>query len=564
MLKQLANIILIAVSFVYLNEPTIAVFQEDGLNKVNFKALTTDGKPIPGQKLNIVQLAYLQRRDEQINAYLDSNSEFIITTVKTDHKGEFFLNFNEIWAQDIVIQPIWGYNEIEISRSEGDTSTYSGFHIMIYEPWNRKNVIYDLRNKTAQIFPEDGEIKTFGFDRIELRFEKNETMDLIQRAADSWSEIKLGEYGPFNKLIEVGDEAAVYMFQWLKLHPPKGNGMIKIGEPGYKYILEALSLTTFRAAEDLICRDSFIDRNTKRQYMKHLQIWESNERLENLINSWNDDCVNRKWILFRLSRFKESKATEFLRKVINDTEELDLLMTAMKALECIQNPESHMEYRIYKCEEKFKLEPVQQVYQLGEPIEIKCEIVGGTYGSRHLVEFNNPRWHFLPWGVKEKEEITVYRFRIYVNYDAGLMKEIAEEVLTEMYPERNDTYYELLEEIKRGGYAKYVDPDGGIELAYVELKDINRAFRDFQPLDDYITIYDLGEQEEFILEPGEKREYIIDLNDGFLMDLPGSVIAWISLVEGNKMTVCSEKVKFKIVENNKNNLQLLTKPNENN
>jgi hypothetical protein len=563
-LKQLANIILIAISFVYLDEPTIAVFQEEGLNKVNFKALTIDNKPIVGQKLNIAQLAYLQRRYEQINAYLDSNSEFIITTVKTDRKGEFFLNFDEIRARDIVIQPTWGYNEIVISRSEGDTSTYSDFHIMIYERWNRKKVIYDLRNKTAQIFPEDGEIKTVEFDRIELRFEKNETMDLIQWAADSRSEIELGEYGPFNILIELGDEAAVYMFQWLKLHAPKGDGMIKIGEPGYKYILEALSLTTFREAEDLICRSSFIDKNTKRKYLKHLQIWESSERLENLINSWNDDCINRKWILFRLSGFMDSRATEFLRKVMNDSVELDLRMTAKKALECIQNPGSHMEYRIYKFEEKLKLEPVQQVYQLGEPIEIKCEIVGGTYGSRHLVEFDNPRWHFLPWGVKEKEEITVYRFRIYVNYDAGLMKEIAEEILTDMYPEPNDTYYELLEEIKRGGYAKYVDPDGGIELAYVELKDINKAFRDFQPLEDYITIYDLGEQQEFILEPGEKREYIIDLNDGFLIDLPGSVIAWIGLVEGNKMTVCSKKVTFKIVENNKNNLQLLTKPSENN
>lgn len=525
---------------------------QDYLKKVDFKLLAADGKVIANQQVNIGRIAYFQLSDGQVTAYLDSKSELVITTVKTDSKGGFFLNLGEIWEQDIVIQPIWGYEGWRFSRSKDLSGTYSKSHIKVYEPWNKRNVIYDLKNKTARAFLEDGGMIEFEFDIIKLRLKKSEMMELIESAADSWDEIELGKYCAFNKLVEMGDDAAVYMLQWLKLHKPQGEGMIKIAEPGYQYILKALSLTTCRQAKDLICRSSFVHQKQKCQYLKHLEIWDHDDQLSSLINSWNNNGVNRKWILFRLAKLRDYRAVGFLQKVANDCDGLDLRITAKKALECIQNPEIQMEYRFYKFEERLKLEPLKKTYKLGEPIEAKCTITGGEYGSRHLVEFSDPWSHFLPWAVKDNNEIKVYRLRIYVTYDDNVMKQLAEKVLKEIYPEPNETYYQLLEGIKRGDYTKYVDPDGGIELAYVELEDIKKAFWDFQPLDNYITIDDLGEQQEFILGPGANREYIIDLNDGFLLDLPCTTTTWIGLVEGHKMHPCSEKVTFRIIEDDKN------------
>lgn len=87
-----------------------------------------------------------------------------------------------------------------------------------------------------------------------------------------------------------------------------------------------------------------------------------------------------------------------LDRIVAEDEEVGIRETARDALAHLRDPNVPMRYIYHLPSQNIELTTSAEVYRIGEPVKIGCKVTGGEYGSQPLVEFFNPRWHFLPWG----------------------------------------------------------------------------------------------------------------------------------------------------------------------
>lgn len=287
------------------------------------------------------------------------------------------------------------------------------------------------------------------------------------------------------KLVEMGDEVVPTLLEWVEIEE------LNSGPHGdwnsYHDIIDVLSQIGSKEARKLIAQNKHLwPEEHRAMLLKRIDIWQSEDRFERLVEALGEPRLYRKWVIFKLGVLGDKRAIGLLEKIAVEDEQLDIRETAKEALAHLQNPNVPMRYIIHRPSMEIELTLLADTYRIGKPIKINCKITAGPYGSQTLVEFSKPVWHFLPWSLGHPD----------LDKSQPLMFHVEQ---------KKESGYDSLIPIK--------------ELRQNEERLVNTNAK---PLDGYINIAELGGKSIFTLKPNESRSFMVeDISKAFKITEPG-------------------------------------------
>ena len=333
--------------------------------------------------------------------------------------------------------------------------------------------------------------------------------DLVLSAVQASS---MTRYVPaYYKLVEIGPRAAPILLEWLRMREKGQIPTDKLYENDI--LLDIFSHIGTTEAHEVITNYNGIDERRRAILLKRVEIWQSGNRYERLIEAFKDSRISKKWVIFKLGVLEDKRAIPVLGEIVQNDKSLDIRETAKDALAHLNNPDIPMRYITHKRSVRIELKPTKQEYRLGEPIEIHCKLIAGEYGSYEIAEFSKPLLHFLPWGrrsepfcltMKKARRIgTPPPFGLPGSGFPGIGLLPGSPTQTEL--PKGITRYGRLIPVKELVWTKRILAD-----------------RDEEPLEGYLNANDLQPNGSFTLRPGESREYIVrDLSSAFKITEPG-------------------------------------------
>ena len=287
------------------------------------------------------------------------------------------------------------------------------------------------------------------------------------------------------KLVEVGEPAVPAIVEWLELVESKGG-------PDWNSFADMVKVLTLigspRAREFLTPDHAHGARLGSEPYramlLKRVEIWQSEDRFAGLIEALDETRFNLKWAIFKLGVLGDARAIGPLDRIAAEDKEMDIRETAKDALAHLRDPNVPMRYICHLRSEEFVLTAAES-YRVGEPVKVRCKITGGPYGSRNLVEFSKPNWHFLPWGFAGPDSnwsppfgLTVVRRRdrTYDNVHPVRQLRWRDERIADGHPERYEGYVDVAELGRDGTFT--LKP--GASRVY-EYADLRQAFKMTEP-----------------------------------------------------------------------------------
>ena len=333
--------------------------------------------------------------------------------------------------------------------------------------------------------------------------EQSEIAELIYRAT-LYTKNGLSESGAQLKLVEMGDKAVPTLLEWVELE--ELNGGPHGGWNSFHEVMDVLSQIGSKETRKLIAQNKHLHPEQYRTILlKRIDIWQSEDRLEKLIEALDEPRLGRKWAIFKLALLGDKCAIPVLEKIAQNDKSLDICETAKDALAHLKDTNVPMRYIYYSRTQEIKLSSSADTYRIGEPIKISCNLIAGEYGSQTLVYFSKPAWHFLPWGFGHPDMNKSQPF-------------------TFQMQQKKKRRYDRLLPVK--------------EL--IENKE--RLVNDKKELlDSYIDITQLGEKSNFTLKPDESRFFMVeDINKAFKITEPGEYQVYVSslgYVVSNTVTI---------------------------
>ena len=323
------------------------------------------------------------------------------------------------------------------------------------------------------------------------------------------------------KLVQIGPRAVPALLEWVELE--KLNKEIPQERNVWSYfnnVLEVLSQIGSDDARKIIIESQVGSDKYREALLKRIDIWQSPDRFEQLIEALDEPRLGKKWVIFKLGVLGDNRAIPVLEEIAQDDKSLDIREMAKDALAHLKGPNIPMRYIMHKLSERIELKTTKQEYRLGGPIEIHCKLIAGKYGSHKLAEFSNPCWHFLPWGRLRADEKISEPFRLRMQ-TARRRRMPSTGSPGGMMGGRRASRSKI--ELPRG-ITRH-----GIMIPVKELKSKKRRFADRkeEPLEGYISLNKLKFKGGFALLPEESREYILkDLSSAFEITEPGEYIIY--------------------------------------
>lgn len=282
------------------------------------------------------------------------------------------------------------------------------------------------------------------------------------------------------KLVEIGDEAAPAIVEWLRQRraerPPSGL------QNGYSMMVDVLSQIGSPEARAFIIAEYGDDA----RLLTRVEIWQSPDRFERLCETLKGPHANRKWAIFKLGVLGDARAVEVLDAIAAEDKDLDIRETAKDAVAHLRDPNVPMRYVDHWPSYEMKLTAAAS-YRVGEPVKISCRITGGPYGSPPLVESASPQWHFLPWGGEAQP------FCLSADRRRG-------QTYNEMHP-----------------------------IKQLRPRSVDKTKADQREADGYVDATDLGSTSVFALRPGESRVHeFADIRPAFDITEPGEYRFFVS------------------------------------
>ncbi len=364
-----------------------------------------------------------------------------------------------------------------------------------------------------------------------------EIFDLISRAtcmsSSGWSETvaKL-------KLVEMGDRVVAILLDWLEMEKREELRRVEpymqhavfdiLSEIGAAEARKIVAESDIVIASDERIADSYKAHLLRQRdiWLKRIDIWQSDDRYNNLIKALDTFKVGKKWVIFKLGLLGDKRAIPVLEKTARQDKSLDIRETAKDALTHLKNPSIPMRYALHQASEKITLTASGKIYRIGEHIRINCKITGGQYGSHRLVGFSKPAWHFLPWGGMGADENRSQPFRFMMESKDWRRHRVPEELTYDDEYSRDRVPQATR---KRRKKARIAEPPKGMNrfgrlIPIKELSQIKRRLINAkeEPLEDYIDLSELECEGGFALQPGESRHYTMeDLDSAFKITEPG-------------------------------------------
>ena len=326
------------------------------------------------------------------------------------------------------------------------------------------------------------------------------------------------------KLVEIGDKAVPLLLEWLRtLESNSDSNRFRSFPRG---VVDVLSRIGSKEARDYIVSCKRIESKIHRDMLlRRIDIWQGENKYEKLIEVFEDGPkYDKKWAIFKLGVLGDKRAIAYLENIASDNKALGIRETAKDVLAHLNDPNIPLRYIDHLPSQKVELIPKADTYRLGEPIAIQCKLVAGEYGSRTLVEFSKPAWHFLPWGFNYRD----------INKSKPFFVRIErKEVINRQRPER----------IKpRERYRKLVP---AIEILPSEVNLINTVKTDRISYNGYIDVDELGGKSTFKLKPKENQLFVLkDIRKAYKINESGEYRISVLSYEG---FLISNEIKFNIL-----------------
>jgi len=318
--------------------------------------------------------------------------------------------------------------------------------------------------------------------------EQTDVAELIRRATritkDGASERKARR-----KLVEMGEQVVPAVIEWLELEEARGGTTGRWNS--YAYMVDMLSqIGTPKAREFLTperAHGSLLgSQECRAVLLKRIEIWQSEDRFERLIEMLDGSHEDCKWAVFKLSVLGDVRAIGPLDRIAAEGKGVDIRETAKEALAHLRDPNVPVRYIDHLPSQGIELTVPVEGYRLGEPVAVRCKITGGPYGSRSLVQFSKPDWQFLPWGLSPPNPDRRQPFSL------------------KMYRKRGRRY------------------DRVNAIRQLRPADQSMIGKDGEPASLYVDAADFGAISRFDLKPGESRLYeFADIGQAFPMTEPG-------------------------------------------
>ena len=382
-----------------------------------------------------------------------------------------------------------------------------------------KNQEYKIRAKWK--VPVGNKIYKGKSNTIKVKIVSKEDKNIFDLVWQAVQPSCMEGYRPaYFKLVEIGQRAVPVILDWLEMEKkrnvPREHPYIE------RPVLDVLSQIGASDARQTIAEsdiDIMLSDEAKQRFranlLKRVDIWQSPDRFEKLIQALNEPRLGKKWAIFKLGILGDKRAIPVLEQIVQNDKNLDIRETAKDALTHLDNPDIPMRYIMHRQSERIELKTTKQKYQFGEPIEIHCKLIAGEYGSHKLAEFSKPSLHFLPWGRSTAEP---FRLRMQKPRTRRMTRDGMMSVGLGSRPPGSQTKIELSRGMTRHGRL----------IPYKELSSVQkRLVRDErEPLEGYLDVNDLQPNGNFTLQPGESREYLLrDLSSAFeIIESGGYVI----------------------------------------
>jgi len=373
---------------------------------------------------------------------------------------------------------------------------YPFYSFEVIDPFGRKlEPSKKLSTNMAEINPQSRTIKTGRFYDVEINLSdwyniiKPEQANIAGLIYSATFVTKDGrtERAALCKLVEIGDKAVPLLLECLRTLESNSDSNRFRSFP--REVVDVLSQIGSKEARDFIAQSQQIQPEAyKARLLKRIDIWQSEDRFEKLVDALDGPAYDRKWAIFKLGILGDKRAIGHLEKIVLENEGLDISETAKDVLSHLNDPNVPLRYIDHLPSQKVELIPAADTYRLGEPIKINCKLIAGEYGSQTLVEFSKPAWHFLPWGFNYRD----------INKSKPFFVRIErKEVINRQRPER----------IKpRERYRKLVP---AIEIPPSDVNLINTVKTDRISYNGYIDVDELGGKSTFKLKPNENRLFVI-------------------------------------------------------
>jgi hypothetical protein len=298
------------------------------------------------------------------------------------------------------------------------------------------------------------------------------------------------------RLVEMGDVVVPTVVKWLEQEEAQGG--VHGGWASYTHLVDVLSqigtpevcelITPDRAHGNILRSEAY-----RARLLTRIEIWQSENRFERLIQVLQGSGRDRKWAAFKLGVLEDVRAVGPLEKMALEDAVMDTRETAKDALAHLRDPNVPMRYVIHEFSEDIQL-TVAEGYRVGQPVVVRCRMTGGPYGSRSLVEFSKPCYHFLPWGLAGPDPNTSQPFSLAVDH------------------RRRERAYDRVSPIKR-----------------LRSRTASRTHTESDLSEDNMDVAELGTTSCFLLKPGESRSYeFTDICQAFTMTEPGEYRVYVS------------------------------------
>jgi hypothetical protein len=350
--------------------------------------------------------------------------------------------------------------------------------------------------------------------------------ELTWQALQMSAQESVGMKASHLELVSIGDSAIPYILLALQdFH----NNMPWTNEvrssPRERWsLLEVVSQIGSNRGRKIIAEANNIDDSQRHSYFERIDIWQSPDRYNKLIAKLSTH--DAKWAIYKLGILGDNRAISALEQVAKQHESLDIRETAKDALAHLKDSSVPMYYRRHDPSEKIILSSSRSTYKFGEAVKLNFKLIAGPYGSRNLVSFSKPAYHFLPWGIRSEP------YRIQLRFD--IRGDSFGKEMPRMMPGGMPGRMPPMDEAAMSGGMPSLIPKkappppsvneyGGV----APIKELQTAQRHLaglkqEPLDGYLNTDILGTCEPLNLGPNETREYTLsDLNECFRLNTPG-------------------------------------------
>jgi hypothetical protein len=373
------------------------------------------------------------------------------------------------------------------------------------------------------------------------------TQRRAQMVTDPW---------PFYNLVSIGESAIDYILLWCQDVRDNMPWIQQAQSSLYesRSVLALVSQIGSEQGRKIIAEANNIDDAERQSYLERIDIWQSPDRYKKLVARLS--TPDAKWAIYKLGILGDNRAIPVLEQVAQQHENLDTRETAKDALAHLKDLSVPMYYRQHYPSERIALSSPKTTYKLGEPVKINCKLIAGPYGSRSLVQFSKPAYHFLPWGIGSEP------YRVQIRFDIrgdSFGKEMPKMMLG--MGGRMPGMPPMDEAALSGGMPslipKKVPPPPGVNEygGVAPIKELQSAQQYLanqkqEPLEGYLSADFLGAREPLNLGPNETREYTLsNLNECFHLNTPGQYKIYVG-VPLFKTGIPSNEIIIKISDPN--------------